>query len=82
MSDIQPIHMDPRPIDAIWHPGEGAGGWTTSPGYRFSCDKIVAYAENGQMSPVPFYAVYRGDEIVARVPAQMVEVHYKTAGAA
>lgn len=84
MNEVPLIHMDPRPIAAIWHAGEDAGGWTTSQSVaaQFRCDKIVAYGENGQMATVPFYAVYRGEEIIARVPAQMVEVHYKNAGAA
>jgi len=82
MSDVPLIHMDPRPINAIFYPGENAGGWTTSPGYSISCDKIVAYAENGQMAPVPFYAVYRDGQIMARVPAQLVEVQYKAGGGA
>lgn len=77
MNDIQLIQMDQRPILGIYYPGEDGGGWTTTPGYSFSCDKIVAYGENGQMAPVPFYAVYRGGEIIARVPAQMVEVQYR-----
>lgn len=63
------IYDDPRPIQSIV--GE-IGFWSTSSGLR-----IVAYKEHGQGDYVPYYAVYRGDEIVARVPASLVAVTYE-----
>lgn len=73
---IPTICNDPRPIKAIWFEGENAGGYSVEPAYKVS--KIVAYEENGQCAPVPFYAVYDLDgNIKARVPAQMVTVIYE-----
>ncbi|MBN9028911.1 MAG: hypothetical protein BGO05_10155 [Rhizobiales bacterium 63-7] len=80
MNDIPLIHMDERPITSIWYPGEDAGGYSTDARFDKSTSKIVAYAENGQCAPVPFYAVYDHDgNIKARVPAQMVTVIYAEA---
>ena len=77
MNDIPLIFMDPRPILSIWYPGEDAGGYSTDPKWDTSTAKIVAYQENGQCAPVPFFAVYDHDgNIKARVPAQMVTVIY------
>lgn len=41
---------------------------------------IVAYAENGEMAPVAWFAVMIGNEVAARVPARMVMVAYQPAG--
>lgn len=77
MTDIPLIHMDPRPILSIWYPGEDAGGYSTDKRFDASTSTIVAYGENGQCAPVPFYAVYDlAGNIKARVPAQMVTVVY------
>lgn len=61
---------DPRPItrlfqanDAGWHVG-GACGTT----------KIVAYEEYGQMAPVTWFEIWKGDVIVSRVNGASVEV--------
>ena len=63
------IYEDPRPIESI---SGQIGCWSTASGLR-----IIAYKEHGQGDYVPYYAVYRGDEIVARVPASFVAVHYE-----
>lgn len=63
------IYDDPRPIESI---SGQIGCWSTAGGLR-----IVAYKEHGEMAYVPYYAVYRGDEIIARVPASFVAVHYQ-----
>lgn len=72
---------DTREIDAIWleEGCDGPNGWCTTASEKssYKCDRIRAYAENGQCAPVPFFAVIKGDQIVARVPAHMVEVRYK-----
>lgn len=82
MTDIPVIHIDPRPIKAIWFPGEDGGGYSIDPRFDDSTSKIVAYGENGQMAPVPFYAVFdQAGQIKARVPAQMVTVVYVEGGA-
>ncbi|MCC0052127.1 MAG: hypothetical protein H6881_09640 [Rhodobiaceae bacterium] len=81
MTDIPLIAMDLRPIKSIWFDGENAGGYSTDARFDGSTSKIVAYGENGQCAPVPFYAVYDlGGSIKARVPAQMVTVVYADSG--
>ncbi len=83
MNDISVIHMDERPIQSIWYPGEDAGGYSIDARFDGSTSKIVAYGENGQCAPVPFYAVYNlAGQIKARVPAQLVTVVYAEGGAA
>lgn len=76
--EVPTIPEDTRKIDSIWYPTEEAWGYsvTASAASSLRCEKIVAYAENGQMAPVPFFAVYRDGQIYARVPAHMVEVRY------
>lgn len=82
-NDIPVIHQDERPIKSIWFPGEDGGGYSIDPRFDGSTSKIVAYGENGQCAPVPFYAVYDlSGQIKARVPAQMVTVVYLEGGAA
>lgn len=68
---MKPMHLDKRPIDYIH-------------GYNIlwqvrkrKVTKIVVYRENGQGAEVPYLAVYKGDFIIARVPANMVEVVYE-----
>ena len=36
--------------------------------------KIIAYHENGDMAPVVWFAIYRYDEIVARVNGKYVQL--------
>lgn len=67
------IYDDPRLIDGIFYPGEDAGCYRAGQGL---VTKIVAYREHGQGDFVPYYAVYHGEEIAARVPAHLVEVTY------
>lgn len=77
MDCVQPIFDDPREIEAIWHDGENAPGyWTKSKNALYMCTKIIAYREYGQGDFMPFFAVYRGDRLHARVPAWMVTVQY------
>ncbi|WPE19859.1 hypothetical protein [Shinella zoogloeoides] len=78
MNDIPSICEDTREIDSIWFPGEDAGGFWVSANAAspHKCDRIRAYSENGQCAPIPFFAVIKGDQIVARIPAHMVEVRY------
>lgn len=64
-------------IAGIYYITEGAGGFTAgSLDCHMGCDKIVAYDEKGVGDFMPFYAVYRGDQIHARVPAWAVTVFY------
>lgn len=66
------IYDDPRPIDRVVWPNDsiiavGHCGVTA----------IVAYKECGLMEWTPYYAVYKGDDLVQRVPAAQVMVVYK-----
>lgn len=71
------IYNDPRPIQAIWYPGEDGGGYSTDARYDGSTSKIVAYPEHGLSDFTPYYAVYDLEgQIKARVPAHMVTVIY------
>jgi len=75
---VELIEHDKSEIESIWYPGENAGGYTTQRGFGpMTCDQIVAYGENGHMSAIPFYAVIRDEQIIARVPAWLIEVRYK-----
>lgn len=66
------LSKDPRPIRQINVAGD-MQAWFVShpPGIR-----IEAYDENGSMAAVPWIAVFRGDDIIARIPAQQVSIHY------
>lgn len=65
------LSQDPRPITGIFYLNDSS----ITVG---SCEitAIEAYDENGQGACVPWLAVFRGAEIVNRVPAHMVEVAY------
>lgn len=74
---IPTILDDARKIDSIWfEDGQTGHAVSIHETSSFKCDEIRAYAENGQCAPVPFFAVYRGGQIIARIPAHMVEVRY------
>ena len=73
--EIKTILDDPRSIEWICQSWEDAVPWTTVKCYK-NCDEIRAYAEPGQMARIPFFAVIKGGEIIARTPAMMVEVGY------
>jgi hypothetical protein len=68
------LSRDARPIWSVFWPVEGAG-FTVGQG---KCTRIEAYDENGELAHVPWVAVFFGDEIVARIPANQVAVHYKS----
>lgn len=75
---ITAIVQDTRAIATIaFSPGDT--GFAYSVGTN-GVSRIVAYWENGAMAPVPWFAVIIGDDIIARVPAQMVFVSYQPAG--
>lgn len=38
---------------------------------------IEIYGEPGNFSMIPYLAVYRGDEILLRAPAQAFAIHYR-----
>lgn len=67
------LSSDERPIKAIYWPGENEPGWIVG---ESGCTRIVAYDENGSMANVPWLAVFVGDHLRMRVPADQVSVHY------
>ena len=67
------LSQDERPIKAIYWPIEDDAGYVVD---RGGITSIEAYDECGGMSMVPWLAVFRGDEIVVRSPADHVSVHY------
>ena len=78
-TDVPTILDDTRKITGLMpRNDEYRGGYSVGAPLHLSCwcDEIRAYAENGQCAPVPFFAVYRDGQIIARIPAHMVEVHY------
>ena len=40
--------------------------------------KIIAYDEAGEMAPVPWLAVYKGDKLWNRIAARHVRIEYDT----
>lgn len=67
------IYDDPREIEGVYYPGEDGGCYRKG---NSGVTRIVAYREHGQGDFVPYFAIYRGDEIAHRVPASFVEVGY------
>ena len=41
-----------------------------------TCDKICAYTENGPHGPMPYLAIMKGNEFVAKIPAWHVDIFY------
>ena len=75
-SDIPLIYDDPRPISGIYYHGEDAGGYSVD---MSGVTRISAYREHGQSDFTPFFAVFQGDHLQARVPASAVTVTYAKA---
>ena len=73
MTDIPDILNDEREIRCIGNPASDT--WDYEIG-RYGVTKIAAYGEPGMTCYLPEFAVYTGDEILARVPAWTVSVHY------
>lgn len=63
---------DTSTIKSAW--GEGQTGATVG---MAGVTRIEPYEENGQMAPVTWLAVFRGDTVVARLNmAGMTEIRY------
>jgi hypothetical protein len=72
-----PIWKDEREIKDIWEIGveEMPAGWLVG---TSGVTKIVAYCDDGiRDGDIAWFAVYKGEEIVARVPAYGFGVEYK-----
>lgn len=74
MSEIIGMLQDEREISAVWFLCEDGGGYSVG---TVGTTKIAAYGEPGHMASIPFIAVYGGDELLVRIPATAVSVHYK-----
>lgn len=74
MSDLKLSVMDDdREIDSLLIDGKGWQGVGSD-----GITKIVCYGERGEMSLVPWFAIYKGDGIVSRVNGKMaIEVNYR-----
>lgn len=66
------LTKDQRPILSVWHCG--VVEWLYEVGDN--CDSIEPYAESGHMSMVPWIAVYKDGQIIARIAADNVSIHY------
>jgi hypothetical protein len=74
MSDVGFISTDTREIRSVT--GGHGPGW----GYFIGVDKvtkIVPYSEQGQAGWIPAFAIYRGDQLWARVTSSEYEVRYR-----
>jgi hypothetical protein len=67
------LSRDKRPIKSVTYDDAEGSCWIVGSG---GCTKIVPYDECGAMAPFPMLAVFVGDEIKARVPAEKVTVIY------
>jgi len=73
MDYLKKIYEDERPIQGIYF-DEGRVGWSSGA----QITRIRPYTELEAMSScVTWFTVFEGDQIVARVPSRMVQVHYK-----
>lgn len=67
------LAQDTRPITGIFWPLENEQYMKVG---REGVTKIEAYDEYGIGDMVPWLAVYKGDEIISRIPAHHVEIAY------
>lgn len=72
------IAEDPRPVSTIAF-GPTERDFAYSVGVS-GVTLIKPYLEPGEMSFIPWFAVYIGDEMIARVPSRMVMVIYQPPG--
>lgn len=73
--DVQGLADDTRLIrSATIFVGENDEGFAVGIG---GVTKIVSYEERGEMSMVPWLAVFSDDKIIARMPARMAMIIYK-----
>lgn len=71
---IDQTHEDEREISSIYW-NDDIGSEITVGVYGYT--KIEAYGEGGMHCNISFLAIYKGDEIVSRVPAAQVQICYK-----
>ena len=71
MDEIKKIFEDEREIKGIYS-DEGREGWTVGK----TVTKIIPYQENGEMAPITWLAVYKNENIIVRIAARGVQIHY------
>lgn len=69
------ITRDRREILAVWSAFNDDVNFHTVG--TLGVTKIDAYDENGEMSHIPFIAVYKGDFLAYRIPANSLSIRYK-----
>jgi len=74
MEEIKTIIEDKTEIHAIEFLTPRGSYWEV--GGRSGIQKIVAYAENGSLGPVPYLAVYKQEQVAIKLPAHAVTIHY------
>ena len=72
--DVTQILDDEREISTLCTHGEAGFCYFLGGHNMDSATKIVPYTENGQLAPVIWFAIYKGNRICARVNGAMVEV--------
>jgi len=75
---ISTLLTDKREIETIWLPREDGGGWSINAARKaaLTVDKIEAYAELGQNSRVPWFALIVDGQVMSRVNAVFIEEVY------
>jgi len=73
--ELKPCSMldDKREIMAIYWNDNDESHYVVG---KFGITKIVAYGEPGEYCYKPWIAIYRGEFLIRRVPAGMVEIGY------
>ncbi len=66
------LSSDSRPIRRVFFVN-GSNGYEVD---GIGVTKIEAYDEHGEQAFVPWVAVFCGDDIIIRIPARAVSVHY------
>lgn len=74
MEDENNILNDKRPISLVAFEGEDGGCYRASAGYV-----IEAYPEAGQHCYLPWIRVIKNGEVICRIPAGMLSIHYEVA---
>jgi hypothetical protein len=79
--EIEKISKDERPIEGVWGTGsEDVDPVGATVGHK-GVTAIQPYREDGQMSLVTWFAVYRGDELWKRLNcAYVAEITYAPRG--
>jgi len=72
---MKDIVQDKREIESVWVVTNNEEGyWKVG---SSGITKIEIYEESGQMAPVPWCAVYKGDDIVCRFDMAGMGVKYR-----